>query len=360
MKIYNKLSATLLLLCISSQPLYALTFSQPDIQSSENQLLYVEVPYSGANNNQNLSASLANNDDLIKIGISPTQNLGDLNFFVRRTSVEDGVIVITSSHPIQEKDLKIVFRVKDGDALHLQQVETSLNGQLNEKTLPLKKNEQVLIPQQLTQEQEQALNLPESQAYAPQPPVLSVKQTKQVTAPERVSTTKPKQQRNTTHTNSYTVKSQDSLWSIASKISAQTHRPLAQVLQELKDLNQNAFVNGNFNRIRQGATLKVSAPLPKDKPKAKAAVTATPVVRRTDQAQMHLVGEKESAHNGQASPELTKELHATQQKTQTLKSNVHQLDQGLKAKEVKIDLLNSKLAQLQQQLKEHNRTKTSH
>ena len=355
---YNRIIASLLALSATSWS-HALTFNQPEIQSAQNQLLYIEIPYSGAANNTKISANLANDDDLVQMGVSPSHNLGELNFFIRQTGSESGVIVITSTRPIQDKKIDLVLKVKDGDAVHLQQIHTPLT---YTATTPQAKaqDEQVLVPQKITNEDEIGLQLPQSQHYiSTQKPQIVASATPKVPTVE--THTKPRSEPKAT--SSYTVKNQDTLWSIASKISHQTQRPLNQVMKELKQLNQHAFVNGNVNRLRQGVTLNTQLNQVNEiKPKAEKPKTMPQTTKyRLSQAEMTLVGDKQSkAYKEQGiSPELSKKLGHSRQNALALQNKVTQLDEDLRHKELKLELLNTRLAQLQQRLKEQNAKKSS-
>jgi Tfp pilus assembly protein FimV len=111
MTAYNKL-ASALVFCFAAQSGYALTFNAAQVESTQGQLLYVEIPYANASNNSSIQASLANPDDLVRMGASQ-QDLSGLNFFVRRTGNNSGVIVITSSQPISNKNINLILKVQD-------------------------------------------------------------------------------------------------------------------------------------------------------------------------------------------------------------------------------------------------------
>lgn len=173
MTAYNKL-ASALIFCFAAQSGYALTFNAAQVESTQGQLLYVEIPYTNASNNSSIQASLANPDDLVRMGASQ-QDLSGLNFFVRRTGNNSGVIVITSSQPISNKNINLILKVQDADGAHLQQIQRNLDGTpsntatLN-KTTPIANlnastQERVLIPKQVVSEKDIALNLPESTLY---------------------------------------------------------------------------------------------------------------------------------------------------------------------------------------------------
>ena len=437
MTAYNKL-ASALIFCFAAQSGYALTFNAAQVESTQGQLLYVEIPYTNASDNSSIQASLANPDDLVRMGASQ-QDLSGLNFFVRRTGNNSGVIVITSSQPISNKNINLILKVQDADGAHLQQIQRNLDGTpsntatLN-KTTPIANlnastQERVLIPKQVVSEKDIALNLPESTLYtqnstapinavtpasalaisvAPVPVVKSIppkptSQTAQVppqaqaqaqaqattpqqtqttsanktpaTAPRKAVESKPVTTAKNTQNGNYVVQRQDSLWSIAARISGQTHQPIGEVMNHIKALNEHAFVGGNVNRLRTGTNLNLGATPPHAnstpaKPAARSTNTSSgkySTKYRLDQAEMTLVAENTDAASAKmggssrtaekTSSELSLKVMTIRQKTVTLQKNVAQLDLALQQKDHQIQLLNARLAQLQQQLQQQQKAK---
>jgi FimV-like protein len=68
----------------------------------------------------------------------------------------------------------------------------------------------------------------------------------------------------------YTVQSQDTLWSIASKLAPQGIK-IQRMMIELKRINPEAFIDGNINQIREGALIITPdfSTLPDGAPKTK-------------------------------------------------------------------------------------------
>jgi pilus assembly protein FimV len=165
MTVYNKLKIAILAI-LASQPLHAITIDPIQIQSAPGELLYAEINFRQSDSNQNLQASLANADDLTRMGVSH-QPPGHLNFFTRRDSSGNGVITITSSRPMTDSELNIVVKISEGNAIRLQHIKTPLKRSSSpHNTLAnLSHNERPLAPLIIRNENEIGLNLPVSTAY---------------------------------------------------------------------------------------------------------------------------------------------------------------------------------------------------
>ncbi|MCU4359921.1 MULTISPECIES: FimV family protein [Acinetobacter] len=166
----------------------------------------------------------------------------------------------------------------------------------------------------------------------------------------------------------YVVQRNESLWSIANRIAAQTKQPIAKVMRDIQAQNRHAFIQGDVNRLRQGIALNL-AHSPTAKPqqnKSKTDITHTAkstsgkAKYRLQQAEMSIVAEniqnsshgsaKKSTQQSQNNTELAVKVMTTREKTVTLQRNVTKLNQTLRLKDQRIQLLNARLAELQQQL----------
>ena len=170
----------------------------------------------------------------------------------------------------------------------------------------------------------------------------------------------------------HVVQNNESLWKIASRVATQTNQSIPEVMQQIKANNEHAFIGGNINRIRRGAALNLAA-TNTTTPKA---VKGRPMNARSgqpqsgkekyklSQAEMKLVAEskqdsaqgaaKEKSSKNQTNPELSSKVMTARQKTVKLQQNVSQLSLAIQQKDQRIQLLNARLAQLQQQLQKKN------
>ncbi|QNX08469.1 hypothetical protein IC784_15670 [Acinetobacter seifertii] len=172
----------------------------------------------------------------------------------------------------------------------------------------------------------------------------------------------------------YVVQRNESLWTIANRIAAQTKQPVAKVMRDIQAQNRHAFIQGDVNRLRQGISLnltaantaKASHPKPKSSEANLAKASSGRAKYRLQQAEMSIVAEnspnsthgsaKKSTQQGQNNTELAVKVMTTREKTVTLQRNVTKLNQTLSLKDQRIQLLNARLAELQQQLQAQQRT----
>lgn len=422
MTIHNKLKIAILTI-LSSQTINALTLEPIQVQSDSGSLLYAEIKFKNADPNAKIEASLAESKDLISSGLSQ-QSPGHLNFYTRRSADGTGVIVITSSRPMIESELNILLKIREGEATHVHQIKSPLTRQRNvENEVPTHSNEVALVPQMIVSEKDIELNLPSSaQFQSPStvtttetstlnvvPPKVTTSSTEFTTttvsvrpsnqSPTAISVVAPSEkqptptseatdeakqleQNKTSNTKgklkdkpkTHIVQANESLWKIASRIAAQTNQSVPEVMQKLKENNQNAFVNGNINRIRQGTALNLAAGYnPNAKHKTvknggkfpqSAQKQSGKAKYRINQAEMSIVAEntfdsaqgsaKEKAVQNQTTPELSSKVMTAREKTVKLQKNVSQSTLALQHKDQRIQLLNARLAQLQQQLQQQN------
>lgn len=172
----------------------------------------------------------------------------------------------------------------------------------------------------------------------------------------------------------YVVQHNESLWSIANRIAAKTKQPVAKVMHDIQKQNQHAFIQGDVNRLRQGIALKLAhTPASKTQQnKSKTEITHTAkspsgkAKYRLQQAEMSIVAEnsqnsthgsaKKSTQQSQNNTELAVKVMTKREKNVTLQRNVTKLNQTLRLKDQRIQLLNARLAELQQQLQAQQNT----
>lgn len=445
MTVYNKLKIAIFTI-MSSPSLYAITLDPIQIQSAPGDLLYAEMNFQQADPNATLQVSLATPEDLSALGVTH-QPPGNLNFYTRQNAQGSGVIVITSSRPVNDPELNIVVKISEGSATRLQHIKTVIKPSTIKKT---ENNESTLSPQLIVNEKDIALNLPESTRYTSSAPALaatnsnseqnlniksgtvpaintnssaplsensSAQQVVTSTIPDQAATknqitsainksdanNSPKTpvkklavqkksvpsknlsqnaakkqtlspSRGPVTSGKYVVQHNESLWSIANRIAAKTKQPVAKVMHDIQKQNQHAFIQGDVNRLRQGIALKL-APTPASKTqqnKSKTEIThiakspSGKAKYRLQQAEMSIVAEnsqnsthgsaKKSTQQSQNNTELAVKVMTKREKNVTLQRNVTKLNQTLRLKDQRIQLLNARLAELQQQLQAQQNT----
>ena len=73
MPVYNKLKIAIFTI-ISSQSIHALTLEPVEILSGSGNLLYAEMKFSNADANARIEASLAETQDLVRLGVAHQRN----------------------------------------------------------------------------------------------------------------------------------------------------------------------------------------------------------------------------------------------------------------------------------------------
>ncbi|WP_173911633.1 FimV family protein [Acinetobacter sp. Marseille-Q1618] len=171
----------------------------------------------------------------------------------------------------------------------------------------------------------------------------------------------------------YKVQANESLWKIASKIAARTHQSVPEVMRQLQANNPEAFIQGDPNRLRQGVALNLVQPMPNTQQKFKPAPPTTQQAPsgktryRLNQAEMSIVVDQKSSQDSSTthtnslqkttSAELSTKVMTAREKTVKLQNNVTQLNSALNQKNNRIQLLNARLAQIQQQLQQQAQAK---
>ncbi|MCH7335546.1 FimV domain-containing protein [Acinetobacter sp. NIPH 2699] len=254
---------------------------------------------------------------------------------------------------VQDQKTTVTNNEADNIALSSENQTTGALTQINNTTVESEsKNTEIETAEQNTQTQHQAKNTT--------PPA------KKKTAENHSTPTNSKQ---------HTVQRNESLWSIAQRISAETQQPLPQVMKQIKVQNEHAFIGGNASRLRQGSHLNFdlnSIPVRKNQNANQIAAKplATPTEKakyRLQQAEMSLVAEsnqdsstgsaKKDTLQQKTSADLSLKVMTAREKTVTLQRNVTQLELTLRQKDQRIQLLNARLAELQEQLKAQQETK---
>lgn len=349
-----RLSASTLFFCCLTQISHALLLGQPSIPTIKEQILYLEIPYTEAVNSKSLQANLADGEDLSTLGI---QNR-DLNFNIRKTSTSRGVIVITSSKPIRRDHINFVIRVKELDTPYFKRIQIPFKA-----TQPAKNEEQNLVPIKIKNEQDISSNVSPSSQVTSSTKTYSTQST-------GTSTTKK------STLLSYPVQSNETLWSIASKISVQNNQPIFKVLKTIQSNNTEAFTEAGGSELKDHVVLNIprhyfnkkqirdiekrhQSTLTQSLTKETTTSQNVPIEPNLEQNNTKNQSVTQKANTTKttrtkAVPTVRQEVKQIRVRMQTLEHEINHLERELKQKDAKLDTINVRLAQLRKQLKKLN------
>lgn len=137
---------------------HALTIKPVTIDSSRGEPLYAEIPFYNAESNTPIKVAIAQPFELGRPEVMDQNQFSHLNFYIRQNSKGDGVIVITSSRPIQENNIDFALKITDGGQTRFQQIRAKLPSRIDRLQTTL--NATSLQPQIIHDEKAIALNLP--------------------------------------------------------------------------------------------------------------------------------------------------------------------------------------------------------
>ena len=235
--------------------------------------------------------------------------------------------------------------------------------------------------------QPQSTSTTTTKPLAPQKPTNSQPVLTPKTSAMPSSTTTNTITKTTTTMQKHTVQANENLWKISMAVAAQNQMTVQQAMRQIRAVNQQAFINGNSNLLRQGAVLQLpmlpqtmttqtmpaqnaTAPTKKSNFTAKQSASNHEKPRETavKQSAAHLsivAGEKGNSQGGvdrhtqhAATAQLITSLKNRRRSTLALQQDVNDMDQKLQQKLHRLALINNRLAQLEQQLKQQPIKKT--
>lgn len=366
---------------------HALTVGRINVQSNLGEPFRAELVVSdlGSLSANDIKATLANESDFTQLGINRSGYAGALSFSVRPDGSR-AIISIRSRQPLNDPFLELVVRISAGNNVRLQQLTALINPPvvrtpaqlpnlptdtnrtpvttLNNNNVQPRHKEQALIP---------ILSEPPPLIVPAEPAAPLMTPTERATAPR------------------YVVKSNDSLWKIASDLQKERSESVGTLMKQIQRLNSNAFINGDASQLKAGATLVLpkgeeqqasltqdvapldTPPPPAIKPKKiTAPPVATPTLKRgaLPTPEMTLVAptrqgmaQGNSTLTGRSSGvqplsrDLATKVGNARQKTASLRREVIELDAQVTANDQKIAMQNAKLAELEQRLKARKEAK---
>lgn len=213
----------------------ALGLGEIELQSYLNQPLNAEIDVNRVRgvSPDEIIVNLASEQAYERVGLRRDYFLTRLNFEVTTAPSGDVVINVTSSEPVREPYLSFLVEV------------TWPSGRV------MREYSLLVDPPVYAEDSGDSEPVQRSQARQPssQPRATSQQQSQ---APSG-TTSSPR----TSVGDSVTVQASDTLWEIAQRIRPDNNVSMQQVMLAIQDLNPDAFINGNINRIKRGAVLRV-------------------------------------------------------------------------------------------------------
>ena len=223
----------------SSSLSHALGLGDLSVKSSLNQPLEAEISLLEVRDltSVEIKTQLASPEEFSKAGVDRQFFLTGLKFTPVLNANGKSVIRVTSANPVKEPYLNFLVEI------------LWPNGRLlREYTLLL--DPPLYNPQQIV--------------YAPQPativsssrPAASVQQTARSPQQTTAVTSQPvRQASNAMQGTEYRVQKNDTLWEIAARVGG--NAAVHQTMLAIQDLNPNAFLDGNINRMKSGQVLRL-------------------------------------------------------------------------------------------------------
>jgi pilus assembly protein FimV len=382
------LGATLLLPELS----HALTVGRLDVRSALGEPFRAELIVSDLGNisASQIQASLATENDFSQLGINRSGYAGALNFSVSGDGSR-AVVSIRSNQPLNEPYLELVVRIAAGNNVRLQHV-TALLDPPHSRTadtpnLALDSSSPATIePKAHINTNSTNKSKPSNEtALVPmlgEPPPLA-------SSPSLAPAMTDTERATSPH---YVVRPNDSLWKIASTLQKQRNTSVGHLMTQIRQLNQDAFLKGDPNQLKQGATLVLPKPekpqisLTQDRTDLEPMRVPPPITRKPTliaplitphlhrgalpRAEMTLVAPTRqgmaqgnstlTGRNSGVQPlsrDLATRVGSARRKTALLRREITELDAQVTANDQKIAMQNAKLAELEQRLKARKEAK---
>lgn len=211
---------------------HALGLGEAEVKSSLNQPLRAEielVSVKGLQENEILPG-LATREEFLKAGVDRVYFLSDLRFTVEKNAAGNLVVILTSAKPVREPFLNFLVEVIWPSGRLLREYA-------------------LLIDPPLFAEEPAAPVAAPSVTRAPEPRADRVA----IPAPAPVRQTESAPAANTYGP----TESNDTLWDIATKVRPNRSVSPQQVMLAIQDLNPQAFIGNNINKLKAGQVLRL-------------------------------------------------------------------------------------------------------
>lgn len=260
-----------LVLCLLAVPALALGLGQIEVKSRPGEPLLAEIPIisSDPSELQGLSARLAPPETFRRIGLEPPQGLvSGLRFEPALDAAGKPVIRVTSTAPVEQPALTFLLEVDWGQGRLVREYVAQVQGPDSlpaqvvapvqaPATTPegLIERPAVATPTDAEREPPAAETATADATQAPPADAAPVAPSPAQAAPAVMPTPQP--QPAPTASGDYAVQRGDTLSEIARDLPGTNGYTLDQAMLALLATNPDAFIDGNINRLRAGAVLRV-------------------------------------------------------------------------------------------------------
>jgi pilus assembly protein FimV len=213
----------------------ALGLGEVELQSFLNEPLDADIALTKTKgvDRENIIAELASPEAFERLGLRRDYFLNNLDFSVETAPNGELVVNVTSREPVREPYLNFLVEVTWPNGRLLREYSVLVDPPIYAEESGLR--DQVRAPQQTAAQPE-----PE-RARQPQRQRQQQQQGPDAGGNQRLGPTGPS----------------DTLWSIAAQARPGNQVTMQQTMLALQDLNPDAFLNGNINRLKQGQVLQV-------------------------------------------------------------------------------------------------------
>lgn len=233
-------SAIIVASALNAAQVNALGLGELQLHSALNEPLNAEIKLLSVGDltNNQILVKLANQDDFEKAGVDRNFFLTDLKFTVQLDGKGNGVIKIKTRRLVNEPYLNFVVEAKWPAGKLLREYTSLLD-------LPIYTEEKTSTTVNLgttSSASTRTAPVAKDQPRKTQPPVQ--RRSPVSTAPRYDG-------------ENYQIAKNDTLWAIASKVRPSNNVSIQQTIVALQQLNPEAFVNNNINRLKAGHVLRV-------------------------------------------------------------------------------------------------------
>ncbi|GLQ30938.1 FimV/HubP family polar landmark protein [Litoribrevibacter albus] len=241
MKLRKLTSALVAAGALSSPWALGLGLGDITLKSSLNQPLQAEIKLLQTRElaEEEVLPSLAAQEEFDRAGVERFFFLSNIDFDVKLSGAGDGVLLLTTKQTIQEPFLNFLVEVNWPNGRVLREYTVLLDPPVYEDEAP----EIVVTPQ--TSAPTQAIMDAEKAAA-------KTTNSQAVVTPVASSTSS-----NSSGGTYGPVGSSDTLWNIALEVRPDRSVSVQQTMMAIRELNPNAFVGGNINKIKKGSVLRV-------------------------------------------------------------------------------------------------------